>query len=163
MVKVHVLVSLLSGQPLAANLGRVEGGANRWALILPVSLFDWRRSIRKWFTFTSITILCTSLSCLDEEASGSRVALSSALGSKSSSSVPGHLLLGKWEWVSFVQSCLQISNSCNLTLRLGALTLTLIILCNSDLSDVCNVWFGRALWWALPLFPMMTDSIFDES
>ena len=67
MVKVHVLVSLLSGQPLAANLGRVEGGANRWALILPVSLFDWRRSIRKWFTFTSITILCTSLSWLTKK------------------------------------------------------------------------------------------------
>ena len=30
MVKVHVLVSLLSGQPLPPNLGSgVEGGANR--------------------------------------------------------------------------------------------------------------------------------------
>ena len=29
MGKVHVLVSLVSGQPLAPNLGRVEGGANR--------------------------------------------------------------------------------------------------------------------------------------
>ena len=157
-MKVRVLVSLLSGQPLAANLGRVEGGANRWALILPVSLWltkkhtevvhfyfhnntlHWRRSIRK---------SCSSF-------------LSPRL-QKLFLSPWAELLLGKWEWVSFVQSCLQISNSCHLTLRLGALTLTLIILCNSDLSDVRNVWFGRALWWALPLFPMMTDSTFDES
>ena len=155
MVKVRVLVSLLSGQPLTGNLGRVEGGANRWALILPVSLFDWRRSIRKWFTFTSITILCT-----DEEASGSRGALSSALGSKSSSSVSGQScsLANESECIL----CKVVFNSCHLTLRLGALTF-MIILCNSDLSDVRNVWFGLALWWTLPLFPMMTDSAFDES
>ena len=29
MAKVPVFVSLVSGQPLAANLGGVEGGANR--------------------------------------------------------------------------------------------------------------------------------------
>ena len=150
MGKVHVLVSLVSGQPLAPNLGRVEGGANRWALILPVSLFDWRRSIRKWFTPTSITILCTSewsYSFAEEEASGSHVALSSAHGSKSSSSV-----LGNWEWGSFLQNCLQKFNSPH-DIEIICFTLRLRL----DCCPQRLFWSGSVVG-SLTVSSMMTDS-----